>query len=173
MEIHITVANRECTVSGSPRIVCDNSGDAVHFTFDAEWDQYATKIVHFVRGSDGDTSDFMMTGGADVAELPKITRPETLYIGVQAGSLRTTRAAMIPVVPSIQTMIRRPVAEIPPSTAEQIMVRLDELESHIGEGGEGGVAVSYDPATGDLSVTSTGSGSSIEYDDTTGNLQIG
>ena len=145
--------------------------------------------MFFADGASGENFPVVMEG--DTCAVPLITDWQTVLIGVQAGSLHTTRPALLKVFPSIARQTGDPVPQEDFDRWTQVMERLtapvektDAMTQPVGRdadgrlwtvpgGGGGSVTVSYDADTGDLTVTGAGSGSSVVYDDATGNLQIG
>lgn len=92
MIIEVDVSNkiaqvRDKTIAG----VCGNSDYVVHFNFDDEWNAYENKTARFKWG--GTFTDVVFTGNE--CPMPIIYDTNTLEIGVYAGELHTTTAAVL------------------------------------------------------------------------------
>ena len=96
--INITVRGKIARAEGRARVVCGNSDYAVRFDFDAEWAEYTVKTARFVT-EDGSYTDVQFEG--DTCAVPILRNTRTLLVGVFAGNLRTTTAALIHAVPCI------------------------------------------------------------------------
>ena len=79
-------------------IVCGNKDYQITFTFDADWEGYETKTARFVWN--GKHMDIPFSGS--VCQVPKITNANFVAVGVYAGDISTTTAAVIPCVRSIR-----------------------------------------------------------------------
>ena len=90
--------------SPSKHIVCDNSDYQIKFVFDDEWNDYPHKTVRFVWG--GNKEDTVITG--DTIDVPKITSPGLLKVGVYTDEVATTDAE-IRCCPSILSKDGKPV----------------------------------------------------------------
>lgn len=96
--LHINVANKVATYSRRDGdIVCGNSDYQVKFAFDSEWADVGPKTARFIWG--GGSYDVGFTG--DTCAVPKIRNAHEVQVGVYAGDLRTTTAAVIPCLRSI------------------------------------------------------------------------
>ena len=89
--INITVREKIAHTIGNPHIVCGNSDYVVHFDFDAEWDAYETKTARFIWG--GKYTDVLFEGTE--CPVPVIMDAYGVLVGVYAGELHTTTAAVI------------------------------------------------------------------------------
>ena len=89
--INITVRGKMARAEERARVVCGNSDYTVHFDFDEEWAEYFAKTARFVT-EDGSYTDVQFEG-SDCA-VPILRNTRTLLVGVFAGNLRTTTAAL-------------------------------------------------------------------------------
>lgn len=94
-EIKIKVTNKVATVTGTPNIVCGNSGYTVKFTFDSEWSGYNTKTARFnyIDGEGKKHIDVVFSGA--VCKVPVLINTDRVDIGVYAGDLQTTTGASV------------------------------------------------------------------------------
>lgn len=98
--LHVIVANKIATYSyRGGDIVCGNSDYQIEFTFDGEWDAYATKTVRFIWN--GKYVDVTRTNN-NIFPVPIVTNTDKLEIGVYAGDLSTTTSALISCKKSIR-----------------------------------------------------------------------
>lgn len=144
MNIKITVRNK-LPICGDVAIVCNNSDYTVIWELDEEWDGYDTKTMRTVY-KDGTYTDTVFTG--DTVALPVVTVPGTVKIGLYAGDIRTSRAALIRAFPSITSDDGTPAA---PSddVYDQIMEQFNGIRS-VPEGGKKGqVLTKLSDETGD------------------------
>lgn len=123
--INVTVRGKIARAEGRARVVCGNSDYAVRFDFDAEWSEYTVKTARFVT-EDGSYNDVQFTG-SDCA-VPILRNTRTLLVGVFAGNLRTTTAALIHAVPCITDPDGTP-ADPTPDVYNQLMERFDKMEA--------------------------------------------
>lgn len=125
MEIRVAVNDKRASVTGSPVIVCNNSGYTVKFTFDSEWDGLPTKTARFVFVQNGDIKFFDAVFTGDTVDVPKLSDTTELRVGAFAGELRTTTPARIPCERSIRCGTGAP-ADPTPSQYDQIMELLSQ-----------------------------------------------
>lgn len=123
--INVTVRGKIARAEGRARVVCGNSDYAVRFDFDAEWAEYAVKTARFVS-EDGSYTDVQFEG-SDCA-VPILRNTRTLLVGVFAGNLRTTTAALIHAVPCITDPDGTP-ADPTPDVYAQLMERFNKMEA--------------------------------------------
>lgn len=123
--ITVTVRDKIARAEGRARVVCGNSDYAVRFDFDAEWAEYPIKTARFV-GDGGSCTDVQFEG-SDCA-VPILRNTRTLLVGVFAGNLRTTTAALIHAVPCITDPDGTP-ADPTPDVYAQLMERFDKMEA--------------------------------------------
>ena len=96
--LQMSVENKRITFDrGSESIVCGNSDYQIEFAFDAEWNAYSKKIARFVWC--GQYFDVEFTG--NVCKVPVILSAENVLVGVYAGELCTTTAAIVDCVKCI------------------------------------------------------------------------
>lgn len=138
-EILINVINKIPQLSGDIRqITADNADYTIQFVFDDDW-QEGEKRVYFVRENGfpypvGRTTE-------DVAPVPSVNGVKlrtSLFVGVQQGSVKTSRPCMIPVYHAITDMIDDSAVQPEPSMWEDVLKRLEKLEKN--GGGSGGTA---------------------------------
>lgn len=124
MDIKITV-RRKLPICGDVAIVCNNSDYTVIWELDEEWSGYDTKTMRTVY-KDSTYTDTVFTG--NTVALPVVTVPGTVKIGLYAGDIRTSRAALIRAFPSITSDGGAPAA---PSedVYNQLMERMAQLET--------------------------------------------
>lgn len=121
--ISIKVENRRASQAGGDEYVCGNSDYTVAFVFDAEWDAYTNKTARFSYG--GHYQEVLFTG--NTCTMPRISDTSRIQIGVYAGDLRTTTAAIVQAKPSI--LCGSGTHEDPPEDVyNQIMQRIEEIE---------------------------------------------
>lgn len=123
MIIPIAVNDKIASLCGGRRcIVCDNSDYIVSFEFDSTWDKYETKTARFVYG--GGHTDVVFNGNR--CEVPVISNPGTVTIGVFSGNLSTSTGVKLTAIRSIRSSGGAP---IPPTSAiyDQIMDKIAEL----------------------------------------------
>lgn len=90
--LQINVIKREATyVKRCGEIICGNSDYVIEFTFDGEWDAYASKTARFIWN--GQYKDVEFTGST--CAVPLLKNTDTLRVGVYAGDLKTTTSAVI------------------------------------------------------------------------------
>lgn len=118
--IEIVVRDRIATYVGRKPIVCENSDYFVHFSFDAEWDEYVVKTAKFILPS-GEYIPVVFEG--DVCQAPRISKTNILKIGVETGNVRTTTCA---VVPCLYSCTCDAGGEIPPP-ADDVYAQIMEL----------------------------------------------
>lgn len=94
--IQITITNRIPAVIGNPFIVCGNSDHSVQFTFDNEWDGFPEKTACFQYFRSGTVVTEQVTFTGSVCAVPVITDTDEVFVGVQAGNIRTAAPARIP-----------------------------------------------------------------------------
>lgn len=123
MIIDISVKNKIATlVDPNAYGVCHNGDYIVHFDFDSEWDEFATKTM---RINYGGYSDSVIFSGTECA-LPIVGQPGTVEIGVFAGDLHTTTPATISFIKSI-TSASGPEPDPTPGVYAQIIKMLEDL----------------------------------------------
>lgn len=101
MNINVTVENKTVTAPRDAVIVCGNADYTITFNFDEEWRSESKKTARFVwfRGNKSVVEETEFTGS--VAAVPILSNTRAVFVGVYAGSLRTTTAAKIECEPSI------------------------------------------------------------------------
>ena len=123
--INVTVRGKIARAEGRARIVCGNSDYTVCFDFDEEWAEYDLKTARFVT-EDGSYTDVQFEG--DTCAIPILRNTRTLLVGVFAGNLRTTTAALIHAVPCITDPDGTP-ADPTPDVYAQLMERFNAIEA--------------------------------------------
>lgn len=90
--LQVTINNREASyVKRCGEIICGNSDYTIQFTFDEEWDAYDTKTARFIWN--GQYKDVQFTGST--CSVPILKNTDSVTVGVYAGQLQTTTAAVI------------------------------------------------------------------------------
>lgn len=97
-EIKIKV--RDKCAEGEGVVICNNSDYTVAWDLDGEWTPCDTKTMR-VNLTDGGYQDVVFTG--NTAALPVLSTPGWVSVGLYAGDLHTSRAAALPVLPSVTT----------------------------------------------------------------------
>lgn len=128
--MRITIEQRIARVSGSPVIICGNSGYYVTFDFDAEWSEYTEKTAHFRFIRDGTPAHIGVPFQGTVCEIPVLRGIGFVEIGVSAGSIRTTTPARIPCA-YCATDIPSAAYEARPDIYNQLMQQLAEHLNHL------------------------------------------
>lgn len=138
-EILINVINKIPQLSGDVRqITADNADYTIRFAFDDDWRE-GEKRVYFVR-ENGFAYPVGLTED-DIASVPSVNGVQlrtSLFVGVQQGSVKTSRPCMIPVYRAITDMIDDSAVQPEPSMWEDVLKRLEKLEKN--GGGSGGTA---------------------------------
>ncbi|MBR4960715.1 MAG: right-handed parallel beta-helix repeat-containing protein, partial [Clostridia bacterium] len=116
----ITIHRKHAVYTGAIPYVCSNSDYEVVFTFDAGWEAYTEKTARFCTGEQ--YVDRIFTG--NTCPVPVFEAGDFLQIGVFAGNLQTSTAAMVRMCDSIRTVGGVP-AEPEPTVYDQIMERLN------------------------------------------------
>lgn len=123
--INVTVRGKIARAEGRARVVCGNSDYTVRFDFDADWAEYTVKTARFVT-EDGSYTDVQFEG--EDCAIPILRNTRTLLVGVFAGNLRTTTAALIHTVPCITDPDGTP-ADPTPDVYAQLMERFNAMEA--------------------------------------------
>lgn len=89
--INISVRNKIATQTDKTEYICGNSDFVIKFDFDSEWDAFEAKTARFKYN--GAYKDVVFMG--DQCEVPIISNTNNISIGVYAGNLHTTTAALI------------------------------------------------------------------------------
>lgn len=119
--LHVTVADKVATYTRRDgEIICGNKDYKIVFTFDSEWDAYPTKTARFV--TKGQPQEVVFTGNE--CPVPAQHGAKQVEVGVFAGDLLTTTAAVIPCRRSIRCSGGEPVAPAP-NVYDQIMALLN------------------------------------------------
>lgn len=95
MDIEVIVANKIATTSGSPVIVCGNNDYVITFLFDEEWNEYEVKTARFMYIKDGKLGFVDEPFAGNVCPVPVLSNIDRVDVGIYAGDLRTTTAAVI------------------------------------------------------------------------------
>lgn len=130
MEIPVQIQNCIASVPDDTCIVCQNDDYHLHVTFDAPWDAYPIKTARFVirEGDDLRATEIAFTG--DTVAVPSLSNVYELYVGVYAGSLRTTTPARIPCAPSIRCLAAAPHEDPSPDVYDQILQLLADIAAY-------------------------------------------
>lgn len=135
--IEIGVRDKIARQTSKEVYVCGNSDFTVVFSFDPEWDAYSAKTARFKYN--GIYQEVPFTG--DTCPMPIIHDTTAIQVGVYAGDLHTTTAAVVQARKSI--LCGGEPQYVPPdlytqlkATLADILKRLEALEK--GESGGGG-----------------------------------
>ena len=166
-EYNISIALRGKTavyLAGPDEIVSDNNDYTVTLEPDGEWAGYAAKTVVYVFDN-GTAVLHPIYGNVDT--VPIIQTSGRVQIGVTAGELRTTKAAALPIRPSVRRLAGVQVPDPEPDVYDRIMEMIANINT--GGGGSGG-GVNFTPGNaleltpdGTLNVKTTGA---MEADNT-------
>ncbi len=126
--INIVIRNKIAREVDGKHIICGNSDYTAVFDFDAEWEKYDTKTARFIWGDK--YADVIFSG--NTCPFPVIVNAYGVLVGVYAGDLHTTTAAVIDTEKSILCKNGIP-ADPPPDVYAQIM----DLLNNSGGGGKG------------------------------------
>ena len=151
--LNVNVENKIAT-GDAQTVVCDNTDYVVKFVFDDEWDEYRAKTMRVVY-SNGTYDDVIFNG--DECPLPRVYNSNRVKIGVYAGNIHTTVAAIFECKKSV---LSGATQHVPPSedVYNQIM---DAINSGMVKGDKGDtgdyidVTMELNPATGILTATYT------------------
>lgn len=148
MTYHFVIAIRgkvPVLVSGPKGIVSDNTDYTLELLPDAEWDGIAVKTVHYVF-DDGTTVLHPIVGNND--RIPIVRKEGSVYIGVSAGELKTTKSLAIPIWDSVRRKEGDVIRDPEPDVYERLTGILDDHEKRISgleeTGGSGG-GVAFTP----------------------------
>lgn len=128
--LHISVANKIATYRLTDgTLICGNKDYQAEFTFDAEWDAHPVKTARFIWN--GRHFDKEFTG--NVCPVPLIKGARFLSVGVYAGDLSTTTAAVVPCAPSILCNDTEAHPEMEQDFASEAKKAADEAKGHAEE----------------------------------------
>lgn len=137
-EIKINVRERVPEIVGSNEVIAYNSDYLIEFDFDEEWDTYDHKMVYFTDEC-GNYKEAITTN--DICTVPILTNSRRrIYIGVQAGNLRTTAVCYVNIVDSIGDYIKQPTD--PPS--QEVLLQVLEVLNNLS------ADVIHSPAQGEV-----------------------
>lgn len=122
--IEVRVDDKIATVVGDPLYVCGNSDYVVKFAFDAEWADHAMKTARFIK-SNKEYIDVVFN--SNECQMPIIADTAQVRIGVFAGNLCTTTAAIVNAQRSILCGSGVPAEKPEPNVYTQIMERINGL----------------------------------------------
>lgn len=132
--INIEVKNKIARQTNKEVYVCGNSDFVIAFVFDAEWNEYAIKTARFKYN--GKYQDIVFTGNE--CPVPVIQNTGAIDIGVYAGDLHTTTAAVVMATPSI--LSGSGVHDDPPKDVYDQLMEALSSGTLKGEKGEDGVS---------------------------------
>ena len=121
--IEVRVDDKIASVISDPLYVCGNSDYVVKFAFDDEWADHTMKTARFIK-SNNEYFDVVFNGIE--CAMPIIDNTSYVKIGVYAGNLCTTTAAIVNAQRSILCGSGVP-AEPDPDVYAQILERIDGL----------------------------------------------
>lgn len=121
--INVHVIDKIAHVVGDPLYVCGNSDYTVKFDFDSEWAGHETKTARFVKNNK-EYIDVVFTG--DQCAMPILENTPSVRIGVYAGNLCTTTAAVVNAQRSILCGSGAP-ADPHPDVYAQVMQKMDDI----------------------------------------------
>lgn len=121
--IEVRVDDKIAYVVGDPLYVCGNSDYIVNFTFDADWADHEVKTARFIKNNK-EYIDVVFSGSR--CAVPIIENTTHVRIGVYAGNLCTTTAAIVNAQRSILCGSGTP-ANPHDDVYSQIMKNMDEI----------------------------------------------
>ena len=127
-EILIEVRDRLPVVRTCVDLITHNSDYYIRFDFDDEWNDYEQKTVYFVY-EDGNYMPVIMSG--NICDFPIIQNERRrVFIGVQAGNLKTTRPCCVNVLDSIADLLNKQITPPSEDVYSQIMDIINDLERY-------------------------------------------
>lgn len=99
--IQMNVTNRIASVSGTPCIICGNSDYTVQISCDAEWDAYPEKTLQIAYLCHGEMIRIRTEVQNVTASLPAVPEASEVFLGLEAGEIRTAAPARIPCIACI------------------------------------------------------------------------
>lgn len=124
-EILIEVRDRLPVLRTCVDLITHNSDYYIRFDFDDEWNDYEQKTVYFVY-EDGNYMPVIMSG--NICNFPIIQNERRrVFIGVQAGNLKTTRPCCVNVLDSIADLLNQQIAPPSEDVYSQIMDIINDL----------------------------------------------
>lgn len=92
----VTIRNKIASASTGAVIICGNTGYKAAFDLDEEWAQYAVKTARFayVRNGVRLYQDVLFAGST--VDVPVMWDVQAVSIGLYAGSVLTSTAAVVP-----------------------------------------------------------------------------
>lgn len=92
----ITVFNRIARLQSGAPLICGNSDYTVTFSFDNEWNAFAVKTAVFRYRRNGAAVTERVQFSGNVCAVPVLTDTDEVFVGVEAGCIRTAAPARIP-----------------------------------------------------------------------------
>jgi len=96
MQIGISVTGRIAVAVQCPVIICGNSEYIIQFSLDSEWNAFSVKTAVFRYRRNGVTVTERVQFSGNICTVPVLTDTDEVFVGVEAGSIRTTAPARIP-----------------------------------------------------------------------------
>lgn len=160
MEINVQIKNKIARLSRPAVIVCGNNDYVIKFDFDADWADYQTKTARFSFGAE--YADVIFDG--DEVSAPVLKNTVAVSVGVYAGDIRTTTAAVIPCLLSITSVGGIP-GDPTPDIYAQIMEKLNTRMKEPSAEGTAGQVLATDGNGGRYWTDQTGGGETAMTDD--------
>lgn len=95
MNIKIVIEDKIATAPDNAVIVCGNNDYVITFLFDEDWDGYEAKTARFTYIKNGKSIFIDEPFVGDTCPVPMLSNVSRVDIGVYAGDLRTTTAAVV------------------------------------------------------------------------------
>ena len=96
MPLNIRIRSRTAERTPDSVIVCGNSDYTVTFSFDSEWNAFSVKTAVFRYRRNGVTVTERVQFSGNVCAVPVLADTDEVFVGVEAGSIRTAAPARIP-----------------------------------------------------------------------------
>lgn len=126
--IPVTVRNKIAAVQGVSELVCGNSDYTVTFDLDSEWAPYDAKTAQFRFLENGVPRCYEVLFTGNTVNVPPVYGTAELLVGVYAGNIRTSTAAVIPCLPCIaEGTVPHPAP--PPDVCTQLIALLRRMKS--------------------------------------------
>lgn len=160
MKIDVQIKNKIARLTKPAVIVCGNSDYVIKFDFDAEWADYQTKTARFSFGAE--YADVIFDG--DEVLAPVLKNTVAVSVGVYAGDIRTTTAAVIPCLLSVTSsggIPADPTSDVYVQIMEKLNTRIKEPPTE----GTAGQVLTTDGNGGRYWADQTGGGEAAMTDD--------
>lgn len=164
--MEINVKNRVLSSESRIILISDNADYKIKFECDEEW-VGKEKTARFIGKN---VYKDMLLNAENECEIPlELLIPGTLKIGLFTAEYSTTELT-VSVIPSIRSIVAKPLDFVSEDIYRQILARLDSLQA--GEISEEMLASAVEKYLEENPVSSSGSGMATEVDEETETLTI-